>query len=197
MKKDTKWYLSVRHIFTFDGKKEHKDSVGNNIVYYEKDSSNGARAFEYWDTEGRSAATIHPNILFSLLKTKGSVNLHIKMLAEDLSKERINKLELRAFCIKIKAPCWFRKAVENQRDIINSGLDIKGEWLTSYMGGRLAGVKNDKYKTEEYKLKGRTMEYFVDGKKHEIKEPTIIRVSMGPGGMNYWWAKEQTKLYKL
>jgi hypothetical protein len=37
------------------------------------------------------------------------------MYAEDRAKCNMNKIEFRALCINIKAPAWFREAVEKQK----------------------------------------------------------------------------------
>lgn len=103
--RDFKWYLSMRHIFNFDGVKD----------YYNKKGVSGKEAFFQWDSNGKILKTKHPNLLKALLKTKGSTNLHIKMYAEDRAACNFSGLEFRALCIKFKAPYWFREAVENQK----------------------------------------------------------------------------------
>lgn len=85
------------------------------IIIYNKEGVNGKEAFYQWDSNGKIVPTKHPNILFTLLKTKGSVNLHIKMYAEDRARGLFPYIEFRAFCIKYKCPSWFREAVENQK----------------------------------------------------------------------------------
>ena len=84
-------------------------------MVYDKDGVDAREAFFRWDTCGDIKPTKHPNVLRSLLKTKGSVNLHIKMFAEDRANGRYPLLEFRAFCIKYKCPSWFRDAVEKQK----------------------------------------------------------------------------------
>jgi len=113
--RDFKWYMSMRHIFSFDGSSSYHNKRGEYIVQYDKKGASGKEAFFQYDSNGTIKPTKHPNLLLSLLKTKGSANLHIKMYAEDLAKCRWNKIEMRALCIKYKAPDWFRKAVDNQR----------------------------------------------------------------------------------
>jgi hypothetical protein len=68
-----------------------------------------------WDTNGKIRPTRHPNIFKTLLKTKGSVNLHIKMFAEDRASGLMTLIELRGLCIKWGAPHWLREAVERQK----------------------------------------------------------------------------------
>ncbi len=107
--RDFEWYLSVRKLFNFDGYDDWE------YVVYDKNGVDGKKAFHIYDSLGKVAATKHPNILHTLLKTKGSVNLHIKMYAEDRAKGLFPLIEFRAFCIKLKAPYWFKEAVENQK----------------------------------------------------------------------------------
>lgn len=105
--RDVKWYLSMRHKFNFSGSDE--------VVIYDKNGVDGVRAFFVWDSTGKVLPTRHPNILKTLLKTKGSVNLHIKMYAQDRAAGLFPKIEFRAFCIKYKCPPWLKEAVENQK----------------------------------------------------------------------------------
>lgn len=106
--RDFKWYLSMRHLFSFDG------ALSRDIIY-NKEGIDGKQAFFIYDSTGKLNPTKHPNILSSLLKTKGSINLHIKMYAEDRAAGRFPLLEFRSLCIKFKAPYWFREAVEKQK----------------------------------------------------------------------------------
>ena len=106
--RDFNWYLSMRNLFSFDG------SLPRDIIY-DKKGVDGKKAFLMYDAQGKLVPTKHPNILSTLLKTKGSTNLHIKMYAEDRAKCNFNKIEFRALCIKFKAPSWFREAVESQK----------------------------------------------------------------------------------
>ena len=59
--------------------------------------------------------TYEPNKLKTLLKTKGSVNLHIKMYAEDRAKGYLPKIEFDKICTEYDLPSWFIDAVENQK----------------------------------------------------------------------------------
>ena len=107
--RDFRWFIKMRHLMNFDGKTEYRE------VVFDKNGMSGKEAFYRFDSEGKINATKHPNLLKSLFRTKGSVNLHIKMYAEDLAEFRWNKIEMRALCIKFKAPTWFRTAIENLR----------------------------------------------------------------------------------
>lgn len=113
--KDITWYLSVRHQFTFDGVKDYINKRGESLIQYSPTGVTGIQAFFVYDSQGKILPTKHPRLLQTLLRVKGSVNLHIKMYAEDLVACNWNKLEMRALCIKLKAPDWFRQAIEQQR----------------------------------------------------------------------------------
>lgn len=114
--RDFKWYLSVRHLFSFDGQAEYFDrKTGRNLINSSKNGASGKEAFYKWDAQGRILATKHPNLLHTLLKTKGSVNLHIKMYAEDRANGTLPKLLFQDLCEEIKAPDWFIQAVEEQK----------------------------------------------------------------------------------
>ena len=85
------------------------------LIVFDKEGVDGVEAFYNIDARGIVLPTKHSTMLETLLRTKASVNLHIKMYAEDLATQNWNKLEMRALCIKFKAPFWFREAIENQR----------------------------------------------------------------------------------
>jgi hypothetical protein len=113
--RDFKWYLKMRTMFNFDGSNSYHNKKGQDIIIYDKNGVSGKEAFYKWDSNGKILPTKHPNILHTLLKTKGSVNLHIKMYAEDRAKGLFPLIEFRAFCIKYKCPTWFKEAVERQK----------------------------------------------------------------------------------
>jgi len=52
------------------------------LIVYDAKGASGKEAFYAWDSTGEVLPTRHPNLLHSLLKTKGSVNLHVKMYAQ-------------------------------------------------------------------------------------------------------------------
>jgi len=85
------------------------------IILFDKNGVSGKEAFFQWDSNGKILPTKHPNLLHKLLKTKGSVNLHIKMYSEDRAKGLFTLIEFRAFCIKYSCPAWFKEAVECQK----------------------------------------------------------------------------------
>lgn len=113
--RDFKWYLKMRAMFNFDGSNSYHNKKGQDIIIYDKNGVSGKEAFYKWDSNGKILPTKHPNLLHTLLKTKGSVNLHIKMYAEDRAKGLFPLIEFRAFCIKYRCPSWFKEAVERQK----------------------------------------------------------------------------------
>lgn len=112
---DFNWYLSMRHKFNFDGSNSYYNKKGENIIQYNRNGVNAKEAFYQWDSSGRIKPTKHPNVLHTLLKVKGSCNLHIKMYAEDRAACILNKLEFDELCTSFNAPDWFKNAVENQK----------------------------------------------------------------------------------
>lgn len=115
MNHSTEFYLKIRHKFSFDGRNEYVNKKGASIIVYDKEGVDGITAFEAWDNEGKIRPTKHPNILHSLLKTKGSVNLHIKMYAEDRARGYLPKLEFLNICEQLSFPVWVYEAVEKQK----------------------------------------------------------------------------------
>lgn len=106
--RDVRWYFKIRHRFTFDGNLERD-------VEYSKDGVDGVKAFHIFDSTGKLKPTKHPNMLRALLKTKGSVNLHIKMYAEDRARGYLPKVEFEEIIKELQAPEWFQEAVEKQK----------------------------------------------------------------------------------
>jgi len=106
--RDFNWYLSMRNTFSFDGRLPRE-------LLYDKDGVDGKMAFHIFDSQGKIVPTKHINILKSLLLTKGSTNLHIKMFAEDRAAGLLPGIEFRAMCIKWKVPLWVKEAVERQK----------------------------------------------------------------------------------
>lgn len=106
--RDITWYLKVRHEFSFDGSIERE-------VKFNKKGIDGIKAFHIFDSQGKLVETKHPNILKTILKTKGSVNLHIKMYAEDRAKGILPKIEFEKICQQLDPPQWFIDAVEKQK----------------------------------------------------------------------------------
>lgn len=113
--RDFKWYISMRHKFNFDGNDVYFSKKGEPIVQYDRKGVNAKEAFFRWDSNGKIRPTKHPNLLYTLLKVKGSCNLHIKTYAQSRAECTLNKIEFRALCIHFKAPQWFRSAVEMQK----------------------------------------------------------------------------------
>lgn len=106
--RDFNWYLSVRNFFNFSG------ALPQDIIF-DKSGIDGKKAFHIYDSQGKLMPTKHPNILAKMILIKGGVNLHIKMYAEDRANGVFPLIEFRGLCIKLKAPYWFREAVEAQK----------------------------------------------------------------------------------
>ncbi len=120
--RDFNWYIKVRHLFSFDG---HQDRQ----ITYDRNGIDGRKAFHLFDSEGKLKPTKHPNLLRSLIKTKGSVNLHIKMYSEDRAKGLLPLIEFRGMCIKWKAPEWFYFAVEKSKHKLYQADEQMPDWF--------------------------------------------------------------------
>lgn len=106
--RDFKWYIKVRHLFNFDGSLDRE-------IEYDPLGIDGKKCFHLFDSQGKLRPTKHPNLVRSLLKTKGSINLHIKMYAEDRAKQILPGCLFNELCEELKVPDWFILAVENQK----------------------------------------------------------------------------------
>jgi len=113
--RDYNWYLSVSHIFSFDGSKDYFNKKGIDIVQFDKNGKTAKECFYLYDSSGIINPTCEPDELATLLKTKGSVNLHIKMYAEDRARGYLPKREFDKICSEYKLPDWFIDAVQNQK----------------------------------------------------------------------------------
>ena len=102
-------------VFAFDGAPFYINKKGENII--QEDFKSGLTAkecFYLYDSQGKIKPTRDPEGLKLLLKTKGSVNLHIKMYVEDLFKGYIFTSDLKEIYSEITAPEWFKKAINEQ-----------------------------------------------------------------------------------
>lgn len=112
---DYDWYKKVSTIFDFDGRGEYLTKSGVNVISVDHSGVSAKEAFYVFDSKGKVLGTFEPDELRTLMKTKGSVNLHIKMYAKDRANGLFPKLEFNKFCKHINAPDWFVKAVEQQK----------------------------------------------------------------------------------
>jgi hypothetical protein len=61
------------------------------------------------------STAFEPVLFKKLLNTKASINLHIKMYAEDRARGYLPKIEFDDMCREIYFPNWFINAVESQK----------------------------------------------------------------------------------
>ena len=113
--RDYEWYLSVSNVFSFDGTKDYYNKKGIELIQFDENGSSAKECFYLYDTNGITKPTCEPEQLRTLLKTKGSVNLHIKMYAEDRARGYLPKIEFEKICNEYDFPNWFVTAVENQK----------------------------------------------------------------------------------
>ena len=112
---DYTWYLSVKDKFSFDGSSEYFNKKGIDIIQHDKNGLTAKECFYLFDSKGVINPTKEPIELKELLKTKGSVNLHIKMYAEDRAKGVLPRIEFDKICEEFNVPKWFIKSVEKQK----------------------------------------------------------------------------------
>ena len=113
--RDYNWYLSVSDVFSFDGTKDYYNKKGIELIQFDENGKTAKECFYLYDTNGLIKPTKEPKELKTLLKTKGSVNLHIKMYAEDRAKGYLPKIEFDEIIKEFDLPKWFIKAVEKQK----------------------------------------------------------------------------------
>lgn len=76
-------------------------------------------AFLKYDSKKEIFPTKEPELLNSILLCKASVNLHIKMYAEDLERGTFSLIDLEEIRTETRAPAWFMQAVWNQAKAIS------------------------------------------------------------------------------
>lgn len=116
--RDYNWYLSVSDIFSFDGTKDYYNKKGIELIQFSENGKTAKECFYLYDTNGVVKPTCEPHKLKILLKTKGSVNLHVKMYAEDRAKGYLLKEDFDKICDQYTLPKWFINAVNNQKSKI-------------------------------------------------------------------------------
>jgi len=106
--RDFCWYLSKRHVFTFDGRLPRD-------IPFDRNGMDGRKAFFLYDSHGKVMPTRHPLLVASLMRTKGSVNLHIKMWAEDRANGILPRVLFDDICVQLNLLDWIIEAVEKQK----------------------------------------------------------------------------------
>ena len=84
-------------------------------IQYSLKGTDAIEAFVQIDSYGVIKPTKHPRLLFNLLNAKASLNLHIKMYAEDRANGRLPKLLFDNICKEFGFLAWMIEAVENQK----------------------------------------------------------------------------------
>jgi hypothetical protein len=116
--RDWNWYLKYKDVFNFDGLKDYYDKKGNQRVIYSELGKSAKECFYQFDTNGKIISTNEPDLLYQIIKCKGSLNLNIKMWAEDWSNLLFFKFNLEEIKQEFELLDWQIKAIENQRDKI-------------------------------------------------------------------------------
>lgn len=111
--RDVKWYLKMRNTFNFDGSGGYYDKMGDSVIRYDKNGVSGIEAFFKWDSNGVIVGTRHPNILRAILKTKGAINLQIKLWAQGRADGTLPLVEFSK-----------RKAIEYKKRLTNNEYEI-------------------------------------------------------------------------
>jgi hypothetical protein len=105
--RDYEFYLGNRHVFNFSGKTEI-------TLIADKNGKTAKEVFYMIDTHGKNASCCEPELLSELLKCKASVNLHIKMWAEDRANGRLTGYEFFGDGETLE---WEEKIVDGERAV--------------------------------------------------------------------------------
>jgi hypothetical protein len=91
--RDYEWYLKNLDTFNFDGANTYINKKGLDIIVPNEEGLTAKECFYLYDSQGIIEPCREPELYKQLLKCKGSVNLHIKMWAEDRAKGYLPLLE--------------------------------------------------------------------------------------------------------
>ena len=100
-------YLRLSKFFSFAG--------CDIVVHIDRNGIDAVEAFFEMESNGKLLPTKHPNIFKRLLNCKASVNLHIRMYAEDRAKGYLPKKVFQGMITEMNLPSWFINAVEIQK----------------------------------------------------------------------------------
>jgi len=108
--RDYNWYLTHKDQFTFDGSLDTSDKV-----IFSENGKSAKDCFYIYDSSGQVVQTKEPELLHKIFKCKGSVNLNIKMWAEDLANGTLPTSLFKDICNEFNLLPWMIDAVEKQK----------------------------------------------------------------------------------
>lgn len=85
------------------------------VIIPDENGFSAKECFWLWDSQGKVEPCREPELLKSILKCKGSINLHIKMWAEGIHEGTLFKFEFEEdFMKEFELPDWVKISVYNQ-----------------------------------------------------------------------------------
>jgi hypothetical protein len=116
--RDWNWYNKYKDVFNFDGVQHYYNKKGDSIIINKEDGFTAKECFYKYDSEGKILPCKEPNLLYQVLKCKGSINLHIKMWSEDRANLLLFKCDLDELSEQYELLDWQLLAIENQTNRI-------------------------------------------------------------------------------
>lgn len=113
--RDFEWYSKKSDIFNFDGSFEYYNKTGESLIQFEENGMPAKKAFYLYDSQGKIVKTKEPVLLRELYRCKGSINLNIKMWAEDRAKGILPKILFDEMVKELELLDWMVEAVEKQK----------------------------------------------------------------------------------
>ena len=89
---------------------------------YNDDGVSAIEALYYYESSGVKKKCNDLETLENFFQAKGSLDLQIKMWAEDRAKGWLNSLEMNEYIDELNYPEWVLKAVENQAKVLRAKL---------------------------------------------------------------------------
>ena len=109
------FYLLVNYkIFNFSGSHFDYPSKYQNVLY-SNDGVSAKESFFAWESNGEIVPTKQVLLLKAILKAKSSINLNIKMWAEDRASGLLPKIIFKKMIREDNIPNWVVSAVEKQK----------------------------------------------------------------------------------
>ena len=103
--KDWDWFVKYKEVFNFHGKSPVK-------FIETKEGLSAKECFQKFDSKGIKLPCCEIELLNEILICKGSINLNIKMWAEDRAKGILPKIEFDKICKEYELLDWMIQSVE-------------------------------------------------------------------------------------
>lgn len=113
--RDFEWYSKWCEEFNFDGNFDYFNKKGDKLIQFDENGMSAKKTFYLYDSNGKIVKTNEPELLKKLYRCKASINLNIKMWAEDRAKGVLPKILFEDVIKEFELLDWMIEAVEKQK----------------------------------------------------------------------------------